>query len=136
MEHWRPIQNAILLGDSGYPVKEWLIPPLLRPITDAELKFNIAHKKTRQIVENSFGILKKRFACLEKLRVDPVFAGEIIKCCCILHNLLLKVDPEDSDDEENNVDPNIESEAETDSEANETECEKNRNRLRLITLFV
>uniref|UniRef100_A0A915HFK4 DDE Tnp4 domain-containing protein n=1 Tax=Romanomermis culicivorax TaxID=13658 RepID=A0A915HFK4_ROMCU len=70
----------------------------------------------RQMVENSFSISKKRFACLEKLRVSPVFASEIIKCCCILHNFLLKADPENSNDEEEmNIDPNIELKAETEA---------------------
>uniref|UniRef100_A0A915KYU7 Putative nuclease HARBI1 n=1 Tax=Romanomermis culicivorax TaxID=13658 RepID=A0A915KYU7_ROMCU len=43
-DRWRPIPNVVLLGDSGYPLKEWLIPPLLRPRNDAEARFNITHK--------------------------------------------------------------------------------------------
>uniref|UniRef100_A0A915KBX7 DDE Tnp4 domain-containing protein n=1 Tax=Romanomermis culicivorax TaxID=13658 RepID=A0A915KBX7_ROMCU len=109
---WQPILNAVLLVDSGYPVKQWLIPPILWPATDAEHRFNVADKKTPRIVENSFGILKKRFACLEKLHVDPKFSGEIVKCCCILQNMILDDgdDEELSEDDEVAADPNIEPE--------------------------
>uniref|UniRef100_A0A915KJP1 FERM domain-containing protein n=1 Tax=Romanomermis culicivorax TaxID=13658 RepID=A0A915KJP1_ROMCU len=74
-ERWHPIPNAVLLGDSGYPIKQWLIPLLFRPIMDAELKFNIMHKKMRRIIENSLGILKKPFACLAS--VDFLILGHI-----------------------------------------------------------
>lgn len=135
-DHWRPIPNAVILGDSGYPLKEWLIPPLIRPTNDAETRFNIAHKRTRRIVENSFGILKKRFASLEKLRVDPTFAGEIVKCCSILHNLLLDIggeeDIEDIDDIV--VDPNLEAE-ESSSDDEPNEIADNMGRDRLVRIF-
>uniref|UniRef100_A0A915IHC2 DDE Tnp4 domain-containing protein n=1 Tax=Romanomermis culicivorax TaxID=13658 RepID=A0A915IHC2_ROMCU len=111
-DRWRPIPNAVLLGNSGYPLKEWLVPPLLRPRNDAGARFNIAHKGTRRIVENSFGILKKSFTSLEKLRVDPTFAGEIVKCCCILHNMLLDIRGEEGIEDNYNIviDPNIKAE--------------------------
>lgn len=84
---WRPFPNAILLGDSAYPLKEWIIPPILNPNGLAEERFNRAHKSTRRLIENAFGILKERFSCLHGLRVQPDYACQIFKACCILHNI-------------------------------------------------
>ena len=54
-------------------------------------KFNRAHRKTRSVVERSFGVLKKRFSALGTiLRVkDMVLASKLIECGCILHNLAI-----------------------------------------------
>ena len=86
-EGWRPFPNAVLLGDSAYPSKDYLVPPLSVVNTDCERRFNASHKKTRRLIENSFGILKERFSCLYGLRVNPAYAGEIIKTCFVLHNI-------------------------------------------------
>ena len=75
------------MGDSAYPLKEWLIPPLLNPNALTEVRYNRAHKSTRRIIENAFGVLKERFACLKSLRVQPLEACALIKACCTLNNL-------------------------------------------------
>lgn len=91
---WRPIPNALILGDSGYKLREWLVTPILRNnLTDAEERYNRRLKRTRVRVECTFGILKKRFACLQKLRLAPGFAADVIKTCVILHNIALRDDP-------------------------------------------
>lgn len=84
---WRPIHNAVILGDSGYPLLEWLITPTDRNLEDeAVRRFNRAHKSTRRLVENSLGILKEKFPCLNFLRLQPIFASEVFKCCTALCN--------------------------------------------------
>lgn len=85
---WRPHANAIILGDSAYPLREWLIPPTYDdPMNPAQTAFNRAHKRTRRIIENALGVLKEKFPCLNYLRVDPVFAANIFKCCATLCNI-------------------------------------------------
>ena len=43
--------NSILLGDSGYPLKSWLMTPIAAPTTPAEVRYKKDHKKTRVVVE-------------------------------------------------------------------------------------
>lgn len=76
---------------------------------------------------------------MEKLRLSPEFAGEVIKCCCVLHNMLL--DNEDEEFEEENeilnvVDPNLEIEGISSDDDDIEEIGNNIGRDRLIRLFV
>lgn len=50
-----------LLGDSGYPLRPWLMTPILTPLSKQEEMFNRSHVKTRNCVERAFGVLKSRF---------------------------------------------------------------------------
>lgn len=86
-EGWRPVANGVILGDSAYPLKDWLIPPLVRDAENrANIRFLRAHKITRRLVENAIGILKEKFPCLNHLRVKPEFACQIFNCCVTLCN--------------------------------------------------
>jgi nuclease HARBI1 len=113
---WRPFSDAVLLGnqlilhyliriiqflfhltqfagDSAYGLKDWLIPTLCRnPDDQVEQRFNVCHKSTRSFIERAYGILKERFPCLNCLRVQPKFAGEIVNACTALHNIASKDD--------------------------------------------
>lgn len=91
--------------------------PVLRNLDDpAVRRYNRAHKSTRSIVENAFGILKEKFPCLNHLRVDPAYAGEIFKCCTILCNLSKQLD--------NAVNPPVDGPQEEDQEEEEEEREQ------------
>ncbi|XP_062588274.1 putative nuclease HARBI1 [Saccostrea cucullata] len=80
--------NGFLLGDSGYPCKRYLMTPFLNPSTVPQQKFNASLCKTRVLVEQTFGILKRRFSCLQGvLRTDPRQATRYIVACAILHNI-------------------------------------------------
>ena len=55
----------ILLGDSGYPCKPWLMTPFISPSTAGQRRYNYAHKATRSTVERCIGVLKSRFRYVE-----------------------------------------------------------------------
>jgi len=57
--------NGWLLGDSGYPLESWLLTLFFNPNSNSELKYNIAHRKTRRLVENTIGLMKSVFRCVD-----------------------------------------------------------------------
>lgn len=66
--------------------------PIRNPASNAEINYNRAHRKTRNIVERCFGVLKSRFRCLSKhnvLNYDPQTASKIINACAVLHNIFI-----------------------------------------------
>lgn len=82
------VHSGFLLGDSGYPCKRYLMTPFLNPSTAPQQRFNTSLCKTRVMVEQTFGILKRRFSCLQGvLRTDPNQATKYVIACAILHNI-------------------------------------------------
>lgn len=87
------IQNGWLIGDSGYGLKSHLLTPFLATETIGQRRYNSAHRKTRVLIENAFGILKARFRCLDKsggkLMFPPTKCCKIITAAAILHNIAI-----------------------------------------------
>ncbi|XP_039605726.1 putative nuclease HARBI1 [Polypterus senegalus] len=79
--------NGIILGDSAYPLLPWLMTPFPAANTPEQAGFNSAHCKTKCTIELLNGVLKRRFACLNYLRVEPKVACNIILACIVLHNI-------------------------------------------------
>lgn len=88
--------DGLLLGDSGYPCRAFLMTPYLETHDDAQARYNRAHCRTRVVIEQSFGILKRRFPCLHYgLRNHPERCCSIILACFILHNVAMQRDEAD-----------------------------------------
>ena len=58
------IEDGLLLGDSGYALRSYLMTPYIDPVLPWQKRFNRAHKKTRCLVERVIGIWKRRFHVL------------------------------------------------------------------------
>ena len=54
-------RDFVVLGDSGYPLKTWLMTSHAAEQNEAQARFNRAHRNTRSIVERSIGLWKNRF---------------------------------------------------------------------------
>ena len=94
----------VLLADSGYPLRSFMITPFDRraqAIPSAEQKeFNVAHARTRGVVERAFGRLKARFRILRDA-VEGYVGGvpEVALACLTLHNFaILRNDMEEFED--------------------------------------
>lgn len=80
--------DNLLVGDSGYPIKSYLITPLLRPVRNEEHLFNESQIRTRNPVERCYGVWKRRFPVLAlgiRLNLDRVEA--VIVATAVLHNI-------------------------------------------------
>lgn len=66
--------------------------PVLAPRTLGERRYNRAHISSRNVVERTFGVLKKRFQVLTKeMRFEPHKCGNVIVASAILHNFGIEV---------------------------------------------
>lgn len=51
-------------------------------------RYNTAHCRTRVLIEQTVGVLKRRFSCLHsELRLSPQRACVAVVACCVLHNI-------------------------------------------------
>ena len=82
-----------------YHLKEWS-ECNLEPKNPKEY-FNLKHSSARNVIERSFGLLKKRWAILRSTMFYPLEKqNDIILACCLLHNFLREVDASDLLEEE------------------------------------
>jgi hypothetical protein len=66
------------------------------PENEKEL-FNLRHSSLRTTIERGFGILKKRFRVLD---AEPFWSYptqvDVVLACCVIHNHIMGIDPNDS----------------------------------------
>lgn len=61
--------------------------------TKAKERFNKALCRSRVVIEQTYGILKRRFACLKFMRFSPEKSCYVTVACGVLHNIgILKND--------------------------------------------
>lgn len=97
--------HFFISGDSGYPLRPWLINPYLpEPAPETpEARFNVRMRQIRVLIERCFGLLKNRFRCLLKDRVlhyAPITVARIVTACSVLHNICVENNVPLIDDEE------------------------------------
>lgn len=83
---------SLLLGDSGYAVTNYCLTLLAQTTTRAEELFNEAQIRTRNPIERTFGVLKRRFPVLALgIRLALTKVQHICVACAILHNVAVKM---------------------------------------------
>ncbi|GFR12508.1 nuclease HARBI1 [Trichonephila clavata] len=81
-----------LLGDSGYPLRSYLMTPFLNPVGAGQVRYNAAHARARNVVERQYGVWKKRFSCIDTpFRCSLETAQTVIVATAVLHNLALNL---------------------------------------------
>ena len=82
--------RPLILADSVYPLKDWLIKPyIFSPnLAHSEKRFSRRLSASRPTVERDFGLLKAGWRCLLK-RLDHEIENisSVIIACFILHNI-------------------------------------------------
>ena len=85
------VLDGILLGDSGYTCRAYLLTPKIKPKNAGEVGYNTAHRRNRCIMERCFALLKRRFPCLHLgLRTALANTLVIIMATAVLHNFALR----------------------------------------------
>ena len=95
-------RDGYLIGDGGYPCRQYLLTPVVNPATEAERKFNAAQISARNCIERANGILKRRFPALKYgLRVKLANTLPVIVAAVVANNIALFTgDEEPPEDEE------------------------------------
>uniref|UniRef100_UPI00398F1F10 putative nuclease HARBI1 n=1 Tax=Pristiophorus japonicus TaxID=55135 RepID=UPI00398F1F10 len=66
---FEPLQQQTrgwLLGDEGYPLTTWLMTKLCNPTTCGQHSFNESHAITRNLINQTIGMFKQCFRCLDR----------------------------------------------------------------------
>ncbi|CAI6375872.1 unnamed protein product [Macrosiphum euphorbiae] len=93
--------DALLLGDSGYGVSNYMMTILNEPRTEGEQLYNESLIRTRNTVERLFGVLKRRFPIISLgIKSSLELTQGIIVACAVLHNIARDFNEEELEFEE------------------------------------
>lgn len=81
----------VMLGDDAYPLKTYLMKPYSkRHLSHEEKVFNYRLSRARRCVECAFGIMAAKWRLLGKcIETEIDKAERIVKCICLLHNIII-----------------------------------------------
>ena len=94
--------DGYLVGDGGYPCRQYLLTPLGNAVTQQQQAYNKAHASARNCIERTNGLLKRRFAALKLgMRLKLQNSLHVIVAATVLHNIaLIMQDDEPPEDHE------------------------------------
>ena len=113
--------KPFLVGDSAYPLTDWLIKPFQHShnMDHQHKTFNLALSQARVCIERAFGTLKGRWRILlGKVCLEPSYAADVVMACSVLHNIC----QESSEPTEDVTDPYNEQEEANTMEQNREIC--------------
>lgn len=80
--------DSVIVADSGYPNKNFIMTPLLNPNKPEEILYNESQIRTRSCVERSYCVWKRRFPILSLgVRLNFKKVEGIIVATAVLHNI-------------------------------------------------
>lgn len=81
----------VLLGDARYSLKNYLLRSYTNQNIDSNKEiFNNRLSRARWSVECPFGIFVAKWRCLKiELQLEPNHVDSVVKCACILHNIII-----------------------------------------------
>lgn len=84
----------VFIADEGFPLSNSMMRPYPgKNLTVEQRVFNYRLSRARRYVECSFGILANKWRVFHRpLNVKYIFATDIIKACCVLHNFIINRD--------------------------------------------
>lgn len=87
---------TFVIADEAYPLSTYLMRPYSgRNLTNEKDLFNKRLSRARKCIECAFGILTRKFGIFSKsIETKEETARDIIKCACILHNMIRTHDGE------------------------------------------
>uniref|UniRef100_A0ACD5VCJ3 Uncharacterized protein n=1 Tax=Avena sativa TaxID=4498 RepID=A0ACD5VCJ3_AVESA len=93
-----------LIGDAGYPLRPWLLTPYLLEEKDPtanfppyQVEFNKRHSTASSVALAAVARLKDSWKILDNAMSRPVSSwalSQIIKVCCMLHNIVIDTEGE------------------------------------------
>uniref|UniRef100_UPI00398F5E31 putative nuclease HARBI1 n=1 Tax=Pristiophorus japonicus TaxID=55135 RepID=UPI00398F5E31 len=114
--------RPVCQNSSSQLLSTWLTTPLHNPNTPAQHSYNESHAASRNIIEQTIGLLKQRFCCLDcsggALQYSAERLSHFMVGCSMLHNLTItraqplppgiagtpEEEEEDGEEEEDQVD--------------------------------
>ncbi|XP_027228690.2 putative nuclease HARBI1 [Penaeus vannamei] len=103
-----PSMHYHLVGDPAFGLSKYLLVPFTSKenLTAMEESYNAKLVKTLYVIENAFYFLKERFPRMKYVDSDVKRIPQIIKACCVLHNITADVPEEEAFLlNENSIDP-------------------------------
>lgn len=83
-------RGYFILADSGYKNTPYLATPYLTVDSAVKNLFNESQIRTRNVVERSYGVWKRRFPCLSLgLRIALERVQAVVVACAVLHNIAI-----------------------------------------------
>ncbi|XP_011197698.3 putative nuclease HARBI1 isoform X2 [Bactrocera dorsalis] len=105
--------NYHLLGDGGYPLELFLMVPYRDNgfLTPMQSKYNAILSSTRVVVEQAFGVLKKKNRILKYIEAQRPYMPKLITMACmIVHNIIIENEGylvDEIDEEKTHTEPQI-----------------------------